>query len=51
MSTGKPNINEFLNIVAHRKVDNGCTIKYNNFYYKIYNQNGKPLNIKPKFEC
>ena len=45
------NINEFLTIVAHRKVDNGCTIKYNNSYYKIYNQNGKPLSIKPKSEC
>lgn len=45
------NINEFLTIVSHRKVDNGCTIKYNNSYYKIYNQNGKPLNIKPKSEC
>lgn len=44
------NINEFLTIVSHRKVDNGCTIKYNNSYYKIYNQNGKPLNIKPKSE-
>lgn len=44
------NINEFLTIVSHRKVDNGCTIKYNNSYYKIYNQKGKPLNIKPKSE-
>lgn len=45
------NINEYLTIVSHRKVDNGCTIKYNNDYYKIYKQNGDPLYIKPKSEC
>ena len=45
------NINEFLTVVSHRKVDNGCTIKYNNLYYKIYTQNGLPLSIKPKSEC
>lgn len=44
-------INEYLTIVSHRKVDNGCTIKYNNHYYKIYNANGEPLAIKPKSEC
>ena len=45
------NIIEYLTIVSHRKVDNGCTIKYNNNYYKIYNSNGSPLMIKPKSEC
>lgn len=45
------NINEYLTIVCHRKVDNGCTIKYNNSYYKIYDINGSPLMIKPKSEC
>ena len=33
MSTRKPNINEFLTIVSHKKVDNGWTIKYNNITY------------------
>ena len=44
-------VNEYLTIVSHRKVDNGCTIKYNNEYYKIYHQNGKLLTVKPKTEC
>ena len=34
------NIDEYLTIVSHRKVDNKCTIKYNNDYYKIYKTNG-----------
>lgn len=45
------NIDEYLTIVSHRKVDNGCTIKYNNVYYKIYHQNGELLTAKPKSEC
>lgn len=45
------NIDEYLTIVTHRKVDNGCTIKYNNEYYKIYHQNGELLTAKPKSEC
>lgn len=45
------NIDEYLTIVSHRKVDNGCTIKYNNDYYKIYKTNGEALMVKPRTEC
>lgn len=44
-------LNEFLAICSHRKVDNGGVIKYMNNYYKFYNDNGIQVVPSAKQDC
>lgn len=45
------NIDDYLAIVSRRKIDNGCTLKYNNKYYKIVNSEGEQILVKAHTEC
>lgn len=44
-------LNEFLTVISHRKVDNGNTIKYKNKYCKIYADNSNPVYPHSKDKC
>jgi len=45
------NVDEYLAIVAHRKVDNGSSIRYNGKYYRFFNDKGDLICPRPKSEC
>lgn len=44
-------LNEFLAVCSHRKVDNGGVIKYMNNYYKFYTDNGVQVVPAAKQTC
>ena len=44
-------LDEYLAVVSHRKVDSGSVIKYQNKYYKFFNDNGIQVFPYHKADC
>ena len=42
---------EYLAVVSHRKVDSGSVIKYQNKYYKFFNDKGEQIFPGAKTDC